>query len=139
MLSRAFAFQRAYRSSLTTSRCRYFNGHYRSRGSWRNDIIRPFSLTRRNGLGVDRDALTARTRYTANADRLPVKAFRPRTPSRLSDRRLKDCPCRIAISLLRAPGHICPLLSLIHISEPTRQAEISYAVFCLKKKKKHRQ
>src|SRR5665213_3242846 len=26
------------------------------------------------------------------------------------------------------------LLSLIHISEPTRQAEISYAVFCLKKK-----
>ena len=26
-------------------------------------------------------------------------------------------------------------LSLIHISEPTRHAEISYAVFCLKKKK----
>src|SRR5674476_1264193 len=25
------------------------------------------------------------------------------------------------------------ILSLIHISEPTRQAEISYAVFCLKK------
>ena len=31
---------------------------------------------------------------------------------------------------------ICLYLSLIHISEPTRQAEISYAVFCLKKKKK---
>ena len=30
-------------------------------------------------------------------------------------------------------------LSLIHISEPTRQAEISYAVFCLKKKKKNKQ
>ena len=30
-------------------------------------------------------------------------------------------------------------LSLIHISEPTRQAEISYAVFCLKKKKKKRE
>src|SRR5674476_489256 len=29
----------------------------------------------------------------------------------------------------------CIMLSLIHISEPTRQAEISYAVFCLKKKK----
>ena len=28
------------------------------------------------------------------------------------------------------------ILSLIHISEPTRQAEISYAVFCLKKKNK---
>src|SRR5665213_4295400 len=31
--------------------------------------------------------------------------------------------------------HKIPDLSLIHISEPTRQAEISYAVFCLKKKK----
>ena len=29
-----------------------------------------------------------------------------------------------------------PVLSLIHISEPTRQEAISYAVFCLKKKKK---
>ncbi len=28
------------------------------------------------------------------------------------------------------------VLSLIHISEPTRLALISYAVFCLKKKKK---
>src|SRR5659263_737497 len=28
-----------------------------------------------------------------------------------------------------------PLLSLIHISEPTRLGMISYAVFCLKKKK----
>ena len=27
-------------------------------------------------------------------------------------------------------------LSLIHISEPTRRRGISYAVFCLKKKKK---
>ena len=29
-----------------------------------------------------------------------------------------------------------PELSLIHISEPTRRTPISYAVFCLKKKKK---
>src|SRR5665647_3896331 len=28
------------------------------------------------------------------------------------------------------------ILSLIHISEPTRRTPISYAVFCLKKKKK---
>ena len=34
--------------------------------------------------------------------------------------------------------HWNTVLSLIHISEPTRQAEISYAVFCLKKKKKKR-
>ena len=32
--------------------------------------------------------------------------------------------------------YVVSKLSLIHISEPTRQAEISYAVFCLKKKKK---
>src|SRR5665213_1410555 len=31
------------------------------------------------------------------------------------------------------PGKPVVKLSLIHISEPTRQAEISYAVFCLKK------
>ena len=30
----------------------------------------------------------------------------------------------------------CMYLSLIHISEPTRRTPISYAVFCLKKKKK---
>ena len=30
-------------------------------------------------------------------------------------------------------------LSLIHISEPTRRTPISYAVFCLKKKKKQKQ
>src|SRR5665213_4128484 len=35
----------------------------------------------------------------------------------------------------RGLRHRAPDLSLIHISEPTRQAEISYAVFCLKKKK----
>ena len=38
-------------------------------------------------------------------------------------------------------GHLvckmaAPTLSLIHISEPTRLGMISYAVFCLKKKKK---
>src|SRR5450759_5466954 len=31
---------------------------------------------------------------------------------------------------------LCQGLSLIHISEPTRLGMISYAVFCLKKKKK---
>ena len=30
-------------------------------------------------------------------------------------------------------------LSLIHISEPTRRTPISYAVFCLKKKKQNQQ
>eukprot|EP00831_Metopus_contortus_P062547 TRINITY_DN54705_c0_g1_i1.p2 TRINITY_DN54705_c0_g1~~TRINITY_DN54705_c0_g1_i1.p2 ORF type:complete len:115 (+),score=27.45 TRINITY_DN54705_c0_g1_i1:56-400(+) len=34
--------------------------------------------------------------------------------------------------------HILFYLSLIHISEPTRPLYISYAVFCLKKKKKQK-
>src|SRR5450756_3138218 len=40
---------------------------------------------------------------------------------------------------LQEPGRVHPAvlgLSLIHISEPTRLGMISYAVFCLKKKKK---
>ena len=37
---------------------------------------------------------------------------------------------------IKVESNIAIILSLIHISEPTRQAEISYAVFCLKKKKK---
>src|SRR5674536_390133 len=37
------------------------------------------------------------------------------------------------------PAFIVLNLSLIHISEPTRLLSISYAVFCLKKKKKKNQ
>ena len=36
------------------------------------------------------------------------------------------------------PDYEAYLLSLIHISEPTRLGMISYAVFCLKKKKNSR-
>ena len=44
-------------------------------------------------------------------------------------------------NLPRVAGHqrgmeVVKDLSLIHISEPTRRTPISYAVFCLKKKKK---
>eukprot|EP00658_Telonema_sp_P-2_P076923 TRINITY_DN6844_c0_g1_i2.p2 TRINITY_DN6844_c0_g1~~TRINITY_DN6844_c0_g1_i2.p2 ORF type:complete len:118 (-),score=48.19 TRINITY_DN6844_c0_g1_i2:46-399(-) len=41
------------------------------------------------------------------------------------------------IYLVRASGNKVWYLSLIHISEPTRLLSISYAVFCLKKKKKN--
>ena len=43
--------------------------------------------------------------------------------------------CDLFLLLWGAQLQIAQNLSLIHISEPTRQAEISYAVFCLKKKK----
>ena len=39
------------------------------------------------------------------------------------------------VEVLKGINETIEKLSLIHISEPTRQAEISYAVFCLKKKK----
>src|SRR5660398_161964 len=42
----------------------------------------------------------------------------------------------LAKKTLEARGDIITHLSLIHISEPTRLRRISYAVFCLKKKKK---
>ena len=38
-------------------------------------------------------------------------------------------------ALARSPSYAYTHLSLIHISEPTRLLSISYAVFCLKKKK----
>eukprot|EP00658_Telonema_sp_P-2_P076654 TRINITY_DN6750_c0_g1_i12.p1 TRINITY_DN6750_c0_g1~~TRINITY_DN6750_c0_g1_i12.p1 ORF type:complete len:120 (-),score=21.42 TRINITY_DN6750_c0_g1_i12:110-469(-) len=44
----------------------------------------------------------------------------------------------ISISSSISPPTTTPHLSLIHISEPTRLLSISYAVFCLKKKKKHK-
>src|SRR5665647_3788729 len=45
-----------------------------------------------------------------------------------------QCAARRGVHLLRAAQTL--FLSLIHISEPTRRTPISYAVFCLKKKKK---
>eukprot|EP00658_Telonema_sp_P-2_P053635 TRINITY_DN4221_c0_g2_i14.p1 TRINITY_DN4221_c0_g2~~TRINITY_DN4221_c0_g2_i14.p1 ORF type:complete len:200 (+),score=12.54 TRINITY_DN4221_c0_g2_i14:81-680(+) len=48
-----------------------------------------------------------------------------------------DRPVRIPLDLPAVVDvHVFVPLSLIHISEPTRLLSISYAVFCLKKKKK---
>src|SRR5665647_3858928 len=45
---------------------------------------------------------------------------------------VKDICAQKLMSIYQAAQN----LSLIHISEPTRRTPISYAVFCLKKKKK---
>src|SRR5665647_3870477 len=52
---------------------------------------------------------------------------------------VEPCPAqaREEVLLLEGPGDAARPLSLIHISEPTRRTPISYAVFCLKKKKGH--
>src|SRR5665213_790148 len=56
-----------------------------------------------------------------------------RVNSRAPETVMGDFNAEVA-SLRTGVARICELyeLSLIHISEPTRQAEISYAVFCLK-------
>ena len=49
---------------------------------------------------------------------------------------LEEAPCAsISQSQRQKMGECAVDLSLIHISEPTRLGMISYAVFCLKKKK----
>src|SRR5674476_763831 len=51
---------------------------------------------------------------------------RQTSPGSAAGHIFRRCDCSLAGDLLRVVT-----LSLIHISEPTRQAEISYAVFCL--------
>ncbi|WP_460379533.1 hypothetical protein, partial [Staphylococcus aureus] len=56
--------------------------------------------------------------------RRPPRSTRVRSSAASDVYKRQDC-CR------RISWKLC--LSLIHISEPTRHAQISYAVFCLKK------
>ena len=58
---------------------------------------------------------------------------KPTTGMNLSGIAVKDVTSRW--NLLPSETFIILDLSLIHISEPTRRYAISYAVFCLKKKK----
>src|SRR5665254_23603 len=70
--------------------------------------------------------------------RRPPRSTRVRS-SAASDvykRQIPGCPRDPRRARHRPPGS---LLSLIHISEPTRLLSISYAVFCLKKKKTNSQ
>src|SRR5665647_3021252 len=71
---------------------------------------------------------------TYGADPPLDERVRARRPHRCADRpdavgaeHLIEPSCELAVAVVD--------LSLIHISEPTRRTPISYAVFCLKKKK----
>src|SRR5680860_520750 len=50
--------------------------------------------------------------------------------------RVQTAASSLRDEMLGERSHGLGTLSLIHISEPTRRTPISYAVFCLKKKKK---
>src|SRR5674476_1179231 len=84
-------------------------------------------------LGVEENLLVAERspdRHGWNLDRV-YKLF-----PRLHERRYQRAKTLSGgEQQMLAIGRALMTLSLIHISEPTRQAEISYAVFCLKKKK----
>src|SRR5674476_1537820 len=83
-------------------------------------------------LRMARDAGAALSYVTNNASRTPhdvAEHLRSLGMPLTSD-------ADVVTSAEAAAHLVAKLLSLIHISEPTRQAEISYAVFCLKKKKK---
>src|SRR5674476_164221 len=91
--------------------------------------MREFNVDTRRGADLDaaglRDLLEA----------LPMMAERRVVVIR-DAQMLKKAPLGVLDKYLATPSRDTVLvLSLIHISEPTRQAEISYAVFCLKKKK----
>ena len=68
----------------------------------------------------------------AGQRRLPTALRRLGVTDRHPPQRLSG---KLTFSDRTGRGEACHLLSLIHISEPTRQEAISYAVFCLKKKK----
>src|SRR5450759_3407809 len=85
--------------------------------------------------------------YQFRSPRANIRPRAPRSPhdrreTRTANRRHAETPasqsdysCLIALPS-RAQACNAKNLSLIHISEPTRLGMISYAVFCLKKKKK---
>src|SRR5665213_626920 len=77
-------------------------------------------------LAVDRQVCAIREVLTQQAIGFRIAASLPGT-TRIAEVDVYICGDREPLVLRE-------FLSLIHISEPTRQAEISYAVFCLKKK-----
>src|SRR5660397_252062 len=76
--------------------------------------------------------------------RMPTQAVEEYLESiyKMEKRGLPVIGARLAEELGVSPPTVAEmltrLLSLIHISEPTRLRRISYAVFCLKKKKKRK-
>src|SRR5674476_475163 len=92
-------------------------------GRPRRGSRRPPRTLLRSDMGAAIHASALRPIRSGDEDPSSARAF-PVVPSSVAS-------VLVASYLLQSPHD----LSLIHISEPTRQAEISYAVFCLKKKK----
>src|SRR5678815_6036212 len=78
-----------------------------------------------NGQKVQKDQMSERTNSS-------------KRPNVRTDKKFKKAKCPNGKIVQKDEMSERTNLSLIHISEPTRLLSISYAVFCLKKKKKQR-
>ena len=72
------------------------------------------------------------TRSKVNLDRVSSETIIAPSPSRAAINGIRDVQPTATLKTT------APVLSLIHISEPTRLLSNSYAVFCLKKKKQNK-
>ena len=102
--------------------------------------FRPFGIVMRTSDQTrPKTLLAAVNTFFTNMVILPPAVLaqeeRPFQPPLLASAHRQSCSGTSRPGFLPSGGLCSAHLSLIHISEPTRQAEISYAVFCLKKKK----
>src|SRR5450756_3060066 len=129
---RTFSSSCSHRGSAKNARCRTSTQYRYSRGRRRRN---PLRAPRPAGL---KDGGSCTQRAWARSPRGSMADRKARSGSSTSARRRSWVICFGSLRMNRKPGAVCSAhdLSLIHISEPTRLGMISYAVFCLKKKKK---
>src|SRR5664279_6201835 len=97
--------------------------------------------------GVSKQAGLPRIMFDSLSEKLQSALGGIRNQGRLNEKDIDKVSREIRLALLEADVNYkvvkdfvrkVKALSLIHISEPTRRTPISYAVFCLKKKKKNK-
>src|SRR5680860_1118615 len=107
------------------------------------DLIKPLGVGR-TGVDLDRQSEGRDKRHLLRGEsggmnmtpNVSGKRVLPPAPARQRRREELKPPRGGREPAQHFPIDAHPHLSLIHISEPTRRTPISYAVFCLKKKKK---
>eukprot|EP00658_Telonema_sp_P-2_P046836 TRINITY_DN3516_c0_g1_i3.p1 TRINITY_DN3516_c0_g1~~TRINITY_DN3516_c0_g1_i3.p1 ORF type:complete len:187 (+),score=57.24 TRINITY_DN3516_c0_g1_i3:172-732(+) len=105
------------------------------------------TLTKLNKNMKPDDVFSFNTGFSATHSKLKIQASKSssgeRDPHSTRSAIIEDRKHEVdaaVVRIMKARGELPhnQLLSLIHISEPTRLLSISYAVFCLKKKKKQK-
>src|SRR5680860_1718204 len=112
-----------------------------------NDLLEPYRLPYRGNTSHPKRMRSripqcqAVTYHRTTTLHFPARPSSPRRVHGTQTLRSQRYASDMERDELRTPAPPPPekCLSLIHISEPTRRTPISYAVFCLKKKKKTKQ